>query len=144
VNFIKNEKGYLTVESAILLPSLLLLVCIFVGFFCIAYKIGAFQALVNHEQLVAMLDTTHNYKIEQIEDTQTQLTIIQNKRKQFDDLVHIKQTYQVKIEAPFYRQSVIAESSTDEWTLPMIDQLFIAKKIGSGQQQLREWLGGKK
>ncbi len=138
-----NENGYFTVESAILMPSILFLVCLFVGFFCISFKIGAFQALVNHERLVAQLGTQRSYKIEQIEDARTQLTVKNNKKSRFDDLARTQQDYEAKLTAPFYKDSVVVKAHTDEWSLPYIYQLSIAKKLGGGLDQMRQWLGGK-
>lgn len=139
-----NENGYLTVESAILMPSILFLVCLFVGFFCISFKMGAFQALVNHERLIAELGAQRYYKIEQIEDDSTTLTVKQNKQSKFDDLERNQQDYEAKLSAPFYKDSVVVRAHTDEWNLPYVYQLSIAKKLGGGLEQMRQWIGGGK
>lgn len=140
---LQNQSGYLTIESAFIVPSLLVLVCLFVGFFCICFKLGAFQALVNHERLVAETQGTRTYAITQMTDTRTTLVKNEQSAKQVDDLKRIRQNFEVSMTAPFYRGQVVAEAETDRWDLPFVYQLCLAKRMGGGLEQLREKIGGK-
>ena len=140
---LRNQLGYMTVESALIVPSLLVLVCLFVGFFCICFKLGAFQALVNHERLVAETQGTKSYEIGQLTDAQTILLKNEQSQTKIDDLTRIRQDFQVEMAAPFYKGHVIAKAETDMWRLPFVYQLSLAKRLGSGFEQLRDKIGGK-
>lgn len=143
LNQLKNQSGYLTIESAFIVPSLLLLVCLFVGFFCICFKLGAFQALVNHECLVAETQGTKSYEIGQIADSQTVLVKNEQAVKPMDDLTKIEQNFQVEMAAPFYKGHVVEDAQLSRWQFPMLYQLWMAKQVGGGMDQLRDHLGGR-
>lgn len=138
-----NEKGYITIESTIIVPLLLLLTTIFIVFFYFYLKIGAFQALVNHQRLTESLNTTGIFSVEQLVDQNSELTINQNKVSTFDDFVKIKQSLQMKVKAPIGKKSFIVEAESEEFKFPYIYQLAISKTLGENLEGIREKLKGR-
>ncbi len=138
-----NEKGYITIESTVIVPLLLLLTTIFIVFFYFYLKIGAFQALVNHQRLTESLNTTGIFRVEQLENVNSDITINQNKISTFDEVVKIKQLLQLKVKAPIGKGVFIVEAESEEFKFPYIYQLAISKSLGENLNGVREKLKGK-
>jgi hypothetical protein len=143
LNKLNNEKGYITIESTIIVPLLLLLTTIFIVFFYFYLKIGAFQALVNHQRLTESLNTTGVFRVEQLVDRNSELTMNQNTVSTFDEFVKIKQSLQMKVTAPFGKSSFVVEAESEELKWPYIYQLAISKTLGENLEGIREKLKGR-
>lgn len=139
-----NEKGYLTVESALLMPLLLTTVCLFIVFFYFYLKIGAFQSLVNHQALTEALQTRPYYQVEQLEDAHSQILMKNRKVNKVDEMTKWKTQLQVKVAAPLGQGSLILTSEKEQIRMPFLYQLRIAKQLGKGLEGIRNGLTGNK
>ena len=139
-----NEKGYLTVESALLMPLLLSAVCLFIVFFYFYLKIGAFQSLVNHQALTEALLTKPYFQVEQLEDPHSQILAKNRKVNALDEITMWKTQLQLKVTAPLGQGSVVLTSDKEQIRMPFLYQLSIAKRLGQGLEGIRNSLEGNK
>lgn len=140
----KNEKGYLTVESAVLMPLLLTAVCLFIVFFYFYLKIGAFQSLVNHQLLTEALQTKPYFQVEQLEDAHSEILAKSRKVNTMDEMTKWKTQLQVKVTAPLGQGSIFLTSDKEQLRMPFLYQLRIAKQLGKGLEAVRNGLEGNK
>lgn len=138
----RSEKGYLTVESTIIVPLLMTTVCTLVVFFYFYLKIGAFQAIVNHQKLAAALETRPYFQVAQLEDKNSKLELQTTQKDKLDDLSRLRAKNRLHVSAPLGSGGFRLESTFDQLQMPFLYQLAAAKTLGEGLSAIREkWQG---
>lgn len=138
----RSEKGYLTIESTIIVPLLMTTVCILVVFFYFYLKIGAFQALVNHQKLAAALETRPYFQVGQIEDKNSQLELQTAQKDSLDDFTRLRAKNRLRVSSPLGSGEFRLESASDQLHMPFLYQLAAAKNLGEGLSAIRDkWQG---
>lgn len=68
-----NQKGYLTIEAAVIVPLMLLGTVLLLTFFYGLFKWSGFELIYNHQVMSEELHIQSNYSFDQLADKHTQL-----------------------------------------------------------------------
>lgn len=114
---IRNQKGFITTEAAVLLPMMLVGLCIVLAFMYVFYKWGAAQLIFNHMELSSHLGTEPSYSLLWLEDDRTEVVYSAEQENYGGEVQRFKQAASLAINPPFLEKKQVLQLEETHYQL---------------------------
>lgn len=130
---IKDRRGLMTTEAAILMPLMLVALCIVLAFMFLFYKWGASQLIFNHLDLSAKLGVAPVYHLEMLSDQRTEIRYNKERQRILGEVDRYQSEAELTLKPPYLEKTkaLLFKSSTYS--------LSFQREV-----QLVQWLNGSK
>lgn len=141
MKLVKNQRGYFTVESAIIMPMLLIVTSIVVIFFYFFIQYGAFHILFNHRVLAEELNMSEVQSLEMMKDDHTTVEVEDTKEIKLDEFRVKTVKAKATSKSPIFDMEQVLEGSKSRLSMPFFYEVIGSKYLGSGMETIRGKLG---
>lgn len=98
---LRDKRGLMTTEAAILMPLMLVALCITLAFMFLFYKWGASRLIFNHLDLTAKLGIAPVYRLELLVDQRTEVAYRSEKKHFLEEVDQLKSDAEINLQPPY-------------------------------------------
>ncbi len=132
-----NNKGYLSVEAAIVVPMMLIGTCLLLAFFLVLFKWSSFELIYNHHLMAEDLDLKAHYGFEQLSDKNTRLDC-DIKRQSFLGVIKKEESANMRLYVPFIGQNKSIDVENSRYEISTLYKITLGDFLIPFLEKLRD------
>lgn len=138
---LKNEGGFFSVESAVIMPLLLIATCVILSLFYCFIKWGALDLIFNHQLITDEIGLKPVYNFGQLVDSYTDLEVERKESALLEGATQLSLKGSAVIKAPFLKEPTVWRSEAKQYHIPIFYQIKASQLMEGQLNALRGKLG---